>query len=157
MIRAVFFDFDTIFSRDGLPRPGADAFIRACANRFPLVVTTDTARAEADGALRAAGLGGLFLDILTAAEVENSKPAPDLLIASLGRVGFLLRDRNPVEPRECLVVESSADGVAAARSAGMYSLAIAHESSQAQLANADFVFDSFGAADLDEILRRCAA
>ncbi|MGO9451643.1 MAG: HAD family hydrolase [Candidatus Binataceae bacterium] len=157
MIRAVFFDYDTTFSREMLPRPGADAFIRACANRFPLVAMTDTTRAEADGALRASGLGSLFLDIVAAAEVEHPKPAPDLMVATLGRIGFLLRDRNPVEPRECLVVESSADGVEAARSAGMHSLAIAHESSLTQLAGADFVHESFAAVDLDEILRRCAA
>ncbi|HTR60632.1 MAG TPA: hypothetical protein VMH37_02950, partial [Candidatus Binataceae bacterium] len=62
------------------------------------------------------------------------------------------RDRNPIEPRECLVIESSLDGIEAARRAGMRSLAIANSAT-----NADFVRESFTAIDLDEILRACAA
>jgi len=152
MIRAVFFDFGTIFSADGEPLPGAGGFIRSCAERFPLVAMTSGRYAAAENSLKNAGVAAFFLDILSAAEVEHRKPAPDLLLATLGRIGFRLRDRNPIEPRECLVIESSLDGIEAARRAGMRSLAIANSAT-----NADFVRESFTAIDLDEILRACAA
>ena len=119
MIRAVLFACDSIVSPDGTPRLGAGTFVRACANRFPLLAMTDTTYSGAASALRNADLASHFLDILAASEVDAVRPAPDLLLATLGRIGFLLRDRNPVEPRECLVVESSPDGVEAARRAGM--------------------------------------
>ena len=153
MIRAVFFDYDTIVSPVGKPQPGADAFIRACAERFPLLVTTSIGYATTEKTLKVAGLASLFLDILSAAEVEHPKPAPDLLFATLGRIGFRLRDRNPVEPRECLVVESSVDGIEAAHRAQMPCLAIANSARSDQLADAELIRDGFITIDLDEILR----
>ena len=153
MIRAVFFDYATIVSSDGKPHPGADTFIRACAERFPLLVTTSIGYSTTQKTLKAAELASFFLDILSVAEVERPKPAPDLLLATLGRVGFRLRDRNPVEPGECLAVESSVDGIEAARRARMRCLAIAHSAGVDELAAADFLSDSFIAIDLDRILR----
>jgi beta-phosphoglucomutase-like phosphatase (HAD superfamily) len=153
MIRAVVFERDTIFSAEGTIRQSADSFIRACAERFPLLLMTSSSYAVAEKALKVAGLASLFLDILTVAEVEHPKPAPDLLLATLGRIGFWLRDRNPIEPQECLVVERSAEGVEAARRAQMRCLAITHIISTGQLEKADFACDSFIAIDLDEVLR----
>lgn len=156
MIRAAFFDLSAILANDGNLCDGAEAFIRACATRFPLMLTAGISYLDAKAALVATGLSPLFLDILTDAEVERRRPAPDLLMVTLGRLGFLLRDRNPVEPGECLVVESTADGIAAARAARMRSLAITHSAPSAHLAGADFVRGSFTSVDLDEILRACA-
>ena len=148
MIRAVLFAYDAIFAPGGTAHSGAEAFLGACAGRFPLMLTAHGAYADIKAETASSGLLPLFLDIVTESEVEHPKPEPDLLLATLGRIGFLLRDRNPVEPRECLVVESSIDGIEAAQRAGMRSLAIG-----TQAAKADFVRDSFAAIDLDEILR----
>src|SRR5215469_14249874 len=156
MIRAVVFDYDAIFLRPGALRAGAEDFIRSCAKRFPLLLTVHGSWLESRESLAALGLAALFLDILSETEVERRKPAPDLLVATLGRIGFLLRDRNPLEPSECLVVECSPAGIEAARRAHMRSLAIAHCMPASALGSADFVRDSFGAVDLDEILRGCA-
>jgi beta-phosphoglucomutase-like phosphatase (HAD superfamily) len=155
MIRAAFFDYKTIFAGRH-SRPGAEAFVRACAARFPLMLTARASYADAKRSLDNTNFAPLFLDILTDAEVDRPKPAPDLLLATLGRLGFLLRDRNPVEPGECLVVESTSDAIAATRAARMRSLAIAHSTPSANLAGADFLRESFTSVDLDEILRGCA-
>ena len=156
MIRAVVFAYDAILSRPGGLRAGAEDFIRSSAKRFPLLLTAPGSYADNRKSLAELGLATLFLDILGEAEVERCKPAPDLLIATLGRIGFLLRDRNPLEPPECLVVDCSPAGIEAARRAHMRSLAIAHSVPAAALTSADFVCDSFVAVDLDEILRGCA-
>jgi HAD superfamily hydrolase (TIGR01509 family) len=55
--------------------------------------------------------------IFSAEEVERGKPAPDLFLWAA--------HRSKVEPERCVVVEDSAYGVAAARSAGMRVLAYA--------------------------------
>jgi beta-phosphoglucomutase-like phosphatase (HAD superfamily) len=153
MIRAVLFAYDAIFAPGGTQHSGAEAFLGACAGRFPLMLTARGAYADIKAELGSSGVLAPFLDIVTESEVEHPKPKPDLLLATLGRIGFLLRDRNPIEPRECLVIESSVDGVEASRRARMRCLAIAHTVAAAQLAKADFVRDSFAAIDLDEILR----
>jgi HAD superfamily hydrolase (TIGR01509 family) len=49
--------------------------------------------------------------IFSATEVPHGKPAPDLLLHAAGRMG--------VQASDCIVVEDSASGVAAAHAAGM--------------------------------------
>ena len=68
--------------------PGAEKFVRDCAQRFPLMIATGTLRVEAETILRRAGLRELFLDIIAAEDVERGKPEPDGFIAALGRIGI---------------------------------------------------------------------
>ncbi len=157
MIRAVIFDLEGTLFDGGRLYPGADAFVRKCATRFPLMVATGAKRAYAKDRLRQSGLLEFFLDVLGVEDADRSKPAPDLFVAALGRIGFLLRQRNPVEPSQCLVVEDSIAGIAAAHRAGMFVLAIAHTRPPAALETADFVYNSFVDIDLDAVLRVCAA
>ena len=136
--------------------PGAAEFIRRCHERFPLMLVTGTLRHEAETILRGAGLRELFLDIIAAEDVARGKPEPDGFNIALGRIGFLLRQRDPVLPGECLVVEDTAAGIEAAHRAGMLVLAVMHTASNEALAAADFVRPSFDKVDLDAILRAVA-
>ena len=157
MIRAIIFDLEgTLLDGDRL-YPGATEFVRKCAERFPLMLATGASRRDAEQRLRRAHLRDAFLDVLGAEDAERSKPAPDLFTAALGRIGFLLRQRDPVEPSQCLVVEDSSPGIEAAHRAGMFVLALTHTRAPAALAAADFVHLSFAEVDLDAILRICAA
>ncbi|HKA68707.1 MAG TPA: HAD family hydrolase [Actinomycetes bacterium] len=67
------------------------------------------------------GLTGLYPRfegrIFSSSEVANGKPAPDLFLHAARQLG--------VEPANCVVVEDSPAGVAAARSAGMRALGYA--------------------------------
>src|SRR5271156_147337 len=133
--------------------PGADKFVRDCALRFPLMIATGTLHVEAETILRRAGLRELFLDIIAADDVERGKPEPDGFIAALGRIGYLLRQRDPVLADECLVVEDTQAGIEAGHRAGMKVLAICHTGHADDLAAADVVRDSISSLDLDDILR----
>jgi beta-phosphoglucomutase len=132
---------------------GAIDFVRKCHERFPLMLVTGTLRHEAEAILRAGGIRDLFLDIVAAEDVERGKPAPDGFVAALGRIGFILRQRDRIEPRECLAVEDTAAGIEAAHQAGMITLAFTTTAPHESLAAADFVRSSFDETDLDEILR----
>jgi beta-phosphoglucomutase len=145
-----------IADRDILYR-GAEKFVRECTQRFPLMIVTGTLRHEAEAILRRAGLRGFFLDIIAAEDVEHGKPAPDGFIAALGRIGFLLRQRDPVQPDECLVVEDTPAGIQAAHRAGMQVLALCHLRPAADLAPAEIVRPSIAELDLDEVLRELRA
>ena len=136
--------------------PGAADFTRQCAARFPLMLVTGTLYVEAEMILRRAKLRELFVDIIAAEDVEHGKPAPDGFIAALGRLGFLLRLRPPIEPSQALVIEDTAAGVEAARRAGMRVLALKHTAPESDLAGADLIRDSIGETDLDDILRGLA-
>jgi beta-phosphoglucomutase len=132
---------------------GAEKFVRDCAERFPLMIATGTLRVEAEAILRHAKLRELFLDIIAADDVEHGKPAPDGMLLALGRIGFLLRQRDPVMPDECLVVEDTPAGIEAAHRAGMKVLGLCQTAPAAALAAADVVRPSIRGLDLDDVLR----
>ncbi len=132
--------------------PGAEKFARDCAKRFPLMIVTGTLRAEAETILRGAKLRDLFLDIIAAEDVERGKPWPDGFIAALGRIGFILRQRDPVLAEECLVIEDTPAGIEGAHRAGMKVLALCHSASASDLAAADVVRASILDLDLDDVI-----
>ena len=133
--------------------PCATDFVRRCAERFPLVVVTGTLKAEAEMILNRGRIRDLFLDVIAAEDVEHGKPEPDGFLAALGRLGFLLRPRPSIVAGECLAIEDTAAGVAAARRAAMRVLALAHTTPATELAEADLVRPSLAETDLDEVLR----
>ena len=132
--------------------PGAEKFVRDCAQRFPLMIATGTLRAEAEAILRRAGIRELFLDVIAAEDVERGKPEPDGFIAALGRIGYLLRQRDPVLADECLVVEDTQAGIEAAHRAGMKVLALCHMAPATDLAAAEVVRASISDLDLDDVI-----
>jgi beta-phosphoglucomutase len=136
--------------------PGAADFVRQCHARFPLMVVTGALRVEAEQVLKTTGLRDYFLDVIAAEDVAHGKPEPDGFVAALGRIGFLLRQRDPVMPEECLVVEDTPAGIEAAHRAGMRVLAVGHTNHAPRLDAADFFRQSFDAIDLDELLRAIA-
>ncbi|HVC44879.1 MAG TPA: HAD family phosphatase [Candidatus Binataceae bacterium] len=137
--------------------PGAAAFVRRCAERFPLIVVTGTLRHEAETILGRAQLRDLFVDIIAAEDAAHGKPAPDGFLAGLGRLGFILRPRPSIVAAECLAIEDTAAGVEAARRAGMRVLALSHTAPADALAAADLIRPSIAATDLDDVLRRLAS
>lgn len=58
------------------------------------------------------GIEDLFDSVVTIEEVTNSKPSPDLFLATADKLG--------VNPEECVVFEDSQSGVEAAMVAGMH-------------------------------------
>ncbi|MFZ2062542.1 MAG: HAD family phosphatase [Candidatus Binatus sp.] len=145
--------YQAIIAERDVLYPGAEKFVRDCAHRFPLMIATGTLRAEAEAILRHAGIRELFLDIIAADDVERGKPEPDGFIAALGRIGYLLRQRDPVLADECLVVEDTPAGIEAARRAGMKVLALCHMAPASDLAAADVVRASISDLDLDDVIR----
>ncbi len=136
--------------------PGAENFVRRCAERFALILVTGTLHAEAEVILQRANLRSLFVDIIAAEDTARGKPAPDGFLTALGRLGFILRPHPSIVAAECLVIEDTAAGVEAARRAGMKVLALCQTTTERALSAADIIRPSIGETDLDDILRRLA-
>jgi beta-phosphoglucomutase-like phosphatase (HAD superfamily) len=64
------------------------------------------------------GMRGLFAAIVTGDDVVRRKPAPDSYLEAARRLG--------VDPRRSIAIEDSGPGIAAARAAGMKTVAIPH-------------------------------
>lgn len=80
------------------------------AGRMPLAVVTNSEAVIAHAFLRAAGLLSLFDTVVTVEDAARPKPAPDLYLTAAARLG--------VTPDRCLVLEDSAQGLAAGAAAG---------------------------------------
>jgi HAD superfamily hydrolase (TIGR01509 family) len=100
------------------PRPGALDLLEAVrAAGLPVAVASNSRRAFVERVLSGAGLlNGHFDVVVTSDDVENPKPAPDLYLAACAALG--------AEPERSAALEDSATGVAAARAAGMFVIAV---------------------------------
>jgi beta-phosphoglucomutase len=148
--------YQTMIAGRDVMYQGAADFVRDCARRFPLIVVTGTLRNEAEMILGGGKVRELFLDIITAEDVEHGKPAPDGFLSVLGRLGFILRPRPSIVGAECLVIEDTAAGIEAAHLAGMRVLAVCQTASAEQLRAADLIRPSLRETDLDDVLQRFA-
>jgi HAD superfamily hydrolase (TIGR01509 family) len=94
------------------PMPGALDLLAALRDRgVPLGLATNSGREFATRALRAAGVLERFDVVVSADDVAHPKPAPHVYLEAAARLG--------ADPADCVALEDSETGVAAARAAGM--------------------------------------
>jgi len=82
--------------------------------RGPKCVASSSPPDRVRASLEITGLAKFFNFVFSASNVRNGKPAPDLFLHAASRMGVLAVD--------CIVVEDSPAGVAAATAAGMAAL-----------------------------------
>lgn len=129
------------------PVAGAPDAVRAVADAgFATCVASSGSHEKMSRTLAKTGLWEFFAGrIFSATEVDHGKPAPDLFLLAATRMGF--------GPADCLVVEDSRYGVAAAGAAGMRVVGYAGGvTPAAALGDADVVIDDM--ADLPDALLR---
>ena len=99
------------------PMPGAVSFIDDLrAANFPIAVATSATPEYADNVLTRLNLKQQFRFILTAADINHGKPAPDIYLLSADRLG--------IAPPQMMVLEDSANGCRAAVDAGAFTVAV---------------------------------
>jgi HAD superfamily hydrolase (TIGR01509 family) len=105
--------------------PGVVELIDEARQRgLPLAVASNSSHEHVDGYLKHLGLYEKFEFISCRTEGTPPKPAPDLYLAVLKKLG--------VEGDEALALEDSATGIAAARAAGLWCVAVPNESTREQ-------------------------
>lgn len=87
------------------------AIARQNRGEVPMAVATGNRRNLAEPTLAGIGMADWFDTVVTAEDVEEGKPAPDIFLEAARRLG--------VSPGDCLVYEDSDLGITAARRAGM--------------------------------------
>jgi HAD superfamily hydrolase (TIGR01509 family) len=96
--------------------PGADEAVRALGGRWPLGLASSSNREIIDLVLELADFADAFRVTVSSEEVERGKPAPDVYIRAARGLG--------VDPRGCVAVEDSSNGLRAAAAAGMTVIAV---------------------------------
>lgn len=89
--------------------------VRKCLDMGkPISIGTGSDISLVEPSLKFTGLWDYFEIIITPAEVERGKPAPDMFLLAAERMG--------VAPKDCLVFEDGQAGIDAATAAGMQSV-----------------------------------
>lgn len=91
--------------------PGAVEAVRRLAERWPLALASSANRPVIDAVLEIAGLDGSFSATVSGEEVAHGKPAPDVYLAAVRRLG--------IDPSHAAAIEDSTNGLRAAAAAGM--------------------------------------
>jgi HAD superfamily hydrolase (TIGR01509 family) len=103
--------------RERLPLiDGAVEAVERLAERWPLALASSSNRPLIDLALELMGVADRFRATVSSEEVERGKPAPDVYLETAARLG--------VAPGRAVAIEDSANGIRAARTAGMSVIAI---------------------------------
>lgn len=124
------------------PTPGLIALLAHLEGRdIPRAVATSSRREYAEGLIVRHGLRPYFAFLLGAEDVTRGKPDPEIYRTAASRFG--------VEPANLLVLEDSPTGLAAAKAAGAFAVAVPHEHSPAEgLSAADLIVPRLDDPDL---------
>ncbi len=114
---------------------GVPTLVQKLAGRYALALASGSERLVVAEVLKLKGLDRFFSAVVTASDVQNGKPAPDIFL----RTAELLK----VPPRMCCVIEDSKPGIAAGLAADMQVIAITNTHPAAELRHATHVVRTY--------------
>ena len=91
-------------------------FAESLRGKVPMAIATGGSRMVIEKTLQAVGCSDWFDEVVTADDVKEGKPAPDIFLMAAKLLG--------VSPMRCLVLEDAPAGILAAQRAGMQVIAI---------------------------------
>lgn len=114
-------------------------------NKISTAVASSSPRSFIDAILEKIGITKYFNVVLSGEEVQRGKPNPDIFLKTAEMLGF--------NPKECVVIEDSTNGVKAALSAGMKCIGFINLNSGSQdLSSASTVVDSIRKINYDFLI-----
>ena len=142
LLRAKAKAFQRIVAQGVEPFPGALRLVgELVAEGLPLAIASGALSHEIAMILSVLGLQEAFPIIVSADQVERSKPDPE----TYERVLFLLRQApggEALDARNCAVIEDTPAGIEAATAAGLYCIGVTHSYPAASLPRLDHVVES---------------
>jgi beta-phosphoglucomutase family hydrolase len=128
------------------PLPGVMTIIEELeAKGFKLAVGSSGPRENVELLVNSLNLLEKFSVFITAAEIENGKPAPDVFLSAAEKVN--------VKPENCIVVEDAPVGIEAARRAEMKSIALTTTHNEKELSDADLIVKDLSYIDIKDIFK----
>ena len=140
-----------IFSelKKGIPFfPGARELVRDLHREVPLGIASGALHSEIEELLEEGGLRDAFSAVVGADDVERTKPYPDPYLEALR----LLQQSAPgLQAGDCVALEDTPVGIAAAKTAGMIVVGIAHTYDASELGDAHHVLTSLRRVDAEAL------
>ncbi len=137
--------FKYLREHDVKPIPGVVSLIEDIYKAsYPMILASSASAENIDITLNKFGIAHYFKFRMSGASLKHSKPHPEIFLTSASITN--------TNPGNCLVIEDSANGVKAAKSAGMKCIGFKnHNSGLQDLSQADVVIDSFEDIDIEWI------
>ena len=126
--------------------PGAVELVESAAAALPIGLATGSRSCDVEAALNnlAGGrMANLFRTIVTADEVENSKPDPATYATAVKNLGM--------DPSGCFAIEDSPEGIASALGAGLRVIGVTVMHDASKLSQAERVVFTLAGVSLDDL------
>lgn len=133
--------------------PGVKDFISRIEGKYRLAIGSGALRDEILHILNFAGIKKYFEVIVSADDIVNCKPAPDVYIEVLKRLNAVRPGAGAISSDECLAIEDSVSGIKSALSAGMKCLAVANSYPAKELTQAHMVRESLKEIGPEDLMR----
>ena len=143
---------EEMLSSDDVLFPGAVACVKMFAERVPMAIASGALQPEIEIVLKHAGLRGCFRAIASASDGVRGKPAPDLYLLAIAKLG----GPGSIDPSACIAIEDSRWGLEAARRAGLRCVAVGHTYPAAELGEADLFVERLAdltLSNIEELMR----
>jgi beta-phosphoglucomutase family hydrolase len=141
--------FRRIIGKEVKPLPGALELLKALYKRgIKMAIASSTVMENIRLIIGSLGIEDCFQAVITGHDVTEGKPHPQVFIKAAQKLS--------AEPRYSIVFEDAMAGVKAAKSAGMYCVAVANTHPREKLKEADLIVDTLeevSVKDLEKLLR----
>jgi len=128
------------------PLPGVIELIKDLkAKGFKLAVGSSGPRENVVLLVNSLKLRDKFDVLITAAEIKNGKPAPDVFLEAAKSL--------KIKPKNCIVIEDAPVGIEAAKRAGMKSIALTTTHDKSELTKANIIVKDLSYISFKDILK----
>lgn len=141
---------DDIETKRYEPLPGVYETVRALWRKVPLAVVTGALREEVEAMLEGIALRDCFQLVTAAEDVTLGKPNPEGYLSTTAALAE--RNRIPLRPQDCLVIEDAPRVLQSARAAGFMTLGVATSHFIAQLEDAHHAIPRLDLSQIAETL-----
>jgi beta-phosphoglucomutase family hydrolase len=136
--------FRRIIGKDIKPLPGALKLLKALDEHgVKMAIASSTPIENIRLIVGSLGIEKCFQAVITGHDVTEGKPSPQVFLLAAQRLG--------VEPKNCIVFEDAVAGVKAAKSAGMYCVAVANTHPREKLTEADLIVDTLEMVTVNDL------
>jgi len=142
--------FERIVREGVQPYPGVINLVKALSGNLPLGLCSGALRRDIMPILDQFGLHKAFDTIVTADDVQASKPDPESYILSIKRLTEVIPPTN-ILPRECIAIEDTPAGILSAAGAGIHVLAVTNSYEKQRLGGATYITDSLENITIEDL------
>ncbi len=147
--------FERLAKAEGRIIEGVRDFLQMLKqNNIPMAIYSGALLAEIELILEQAELRPFFEAIVSAEQVKNGKPNPEGFLLALRKLNE--DNQNPILANECIVIEDSHWGLAAAKAAGIHTVAITNSYDAEQLSMAEKVVNRLGQLSINDLQKLCS-